>query len=129
MRTATPRLALMVALALGAVACSHTPAPTVDPGAPGSEVAVQVQSHHMTDVVISVLHNGVWDRIGTAGAAGMSSFFVPWRLIAGSGTIRLKADPIGEGNVLVSEPLNVRPGELIRWTLESDLERSSIGVF
>ena len=110
-------------------ACSRTPAPQVDPDAPVADVAVQIVNHGWSDMVILLSTGGVWERLGQAGAAKSSSFFVPWRKLVGAGVVRLQADPTDGSRALISERLSVQPGKLVVWTLEHQLDQSTIAVY
>jgi hypothetical protein len=113
---------------LAAVGCGHhRPAP--DTTNPKAELGVQIDSHHWSDVVISIYHDGVWERLGLAGAAKVTNFVVPWHHVGPSGLIRLRAHPIGGTEDEVTESLSVQPGQVVVWTLESSLSRSSVGVY
>jgi hypothetical protein len=99
------------------------------PFAPGSEVGVRIVSHHWNDVVIRCYHDGVWERLGTAGAVQVTNFFIPWRKVATGGTLRFEADPVSGAEPVYTDNLLLQPGQLIVWTLEGRLEQSSVGVY
>jgi hypothetical protein len=109
--------------------CGHAPKPNVDTGSPESEVGVRIDSHHWNDVVIRYYHDGVWERLGIAGAVKATNFFIPWAKLMGGGTIRLEADPIDGNKPVFTDLLTVQPGRLVVWTLERRLEQSSAGVY
>jgi len=109
--------------------CGHAQRPRVGGDAPQSEVAVRIESHHWNDVVIRYYHDGVWERLGIAGAVKASNFFIPWAKLAGGGTVRLQADPIDGEDPVYTDLLPVQPGRLVVWTLERRLEQSSAGVY
>ena len=46
-----------------------------------------------------------------------------------AGKSRLRAYPIGGPGSFTSEDLQVQPGQLIKWTLESDLSRSFLAIY
>lgn len=122
------RYCWVVLLALAA-ACSRAPAPDVDPDAVPADVAVQIVNHGWSDMVIFVSASGVWERLGHAGSTKTTSFFVPWRRLAGGGVVRLQADPTDGSRPLISETLSVQPGNLVVWNLERQVEQSSIAVY
>lgn len=109
--------------------CGHAPKPRVGADRVQSEVAVRIDSHHWNDVVIRYYHDGVWERLGIAGAVKASNFFIPWAKLAGGGTLRLEADPIDGDDPIYTDLLPVQPGRLVLWTLERRLEQSSVGVY
>ena len=110
-------------------ACSKTPAPQVDPDARAPDVAVQIVNRGWSDMVILLSTGGVWERLGQAGAAKSTTFFVPWHKLAGAGVVRLQADPTGASRVLISEIVSVQPGRVVVWTLEQQLDQSTIAVY
>jgi len=104
--------------------------PSSDTAAPGvaTEIVLVVDNHHWNDVVISVLHDGVADRIGMATAVKISTFILPSRRLGTSGSIRLRAHAVGAPDDHTTDAFPVQPGQEIEWTLESDLARSSVAV-
>jgi hypothetical protein len=118
-----------IALLAVTAACSRTPAPQVDSDAPPADVAVQIVNHGWSDMVILVSTGGAWERLGHAGAVKSTNFFVPWRKLAGAGVVLLQADPTDGSRALISERLSVQPGKLVVWTLEHQLDQSTIAVY
>jgi hypothetical protein len=98
------------------------------PGLDG-EVSVEVENHNWSDVVIYLLRGGQPERLGMVTAHNTGSFIVPYRRISSSGNTRLSAYPIGGRSAFNSEALLVQPGQSIKWTLETDLTRSSLVVY
>jgi hypothetical protein len=133
LRTLRLRAAL-AALLLAAPACfvfnrgSKAPAsPAID--VPEGEIALSVTNHNYLDVVIYVLHDGVQTRVGTVTGSSSAVFFLPVRLLGVAREIRLLGDAIGNDAYASTEILVVQRGQYIEWTLETDLRRSSVGVF
>lgn len=87
-----------------------------------------VENHHWNDVVVSVLHDGVVDRLGLVTAVQTSTFVIPSRRLGTAGVIRLRAHAVGAPDSHTTDSFTVQPGQEIQWTLESDLERSSVAV-
>jgi hypothetical protein len=56
-------------------------------------------------------------------------FFLPVRLLGQGREIELYGDAIGNDAYARTERLIVQRGQYIEWTLETDLRRSSVGVF
>jgi hypothetical protein len=96
---------------------------------PESEVALNVTNHNYLDVVVYVLHDGQRTRVGTVSGSSSTIFFLPVRLLGQGREIRLYGDAIGNDSYAVTDVLVVQRGQYIEWTLESDLRRSSVGVF
>ena len=92
------------------------------------DIVLVVENHHWTDVVVSVLHDGVVDRIGMVTAVKTSTLVIPGRRLGLFGMIRLRAHAVGAPDDHTSESFPIRPGQEITWTLESDLAGSSIAV-
>ena|SRR5437667_812632 len=96
---------------------------------PESEIALSVTNHNYLDVVVYVLHDGQRTRIGTVSGSSSTVFFLPIRLLGQGREIRLYGDAIGNDAYAVTDILVVQRGQYIEWTLETDLRRSSVGVF
>jgi hypothetical protein len=93
------------------------------------EIALTVTNHNYLDVVIYVLHDGVRTRVGTVTGSAATLFILPVRLLGQGREIQLYGDAIGNDAFARTERLIVQPGQYIEWTLETDLRRSSVGVF
>ena len=127
------RIALL-ALLLMAPACfvfnrgnKATPAPALD--VPEGEIALNVTNHNYLDVVVYVLHDGLQTRVGTATGSTSSLFFLPARLLGQGREIQLLGEAIGNDTFARTDILVVQRGQYIDWTLETDLRRSSVGVY
>ncbi len=97
--------------------------------APAGEVALQVTNHNFLDVVVYVLHDGQRTRVGTVTGSSSQIFYFPVRLLGQGHEIQLYGDAIGSPDFARTERLTIQPGQYIEWTLESDLRRSSVGVY
>jgi len=129
MRASIRLVPVLLVPALLATACGQAPKPKVEGDPSRSEVAIRIDSHHWNDVVIRYYHDGVWERLGLAGAVKATNFFVPWSKLVGGGTIRLEADPVDGDDSIYTDVLPVQPGRVVVWTLERRLEQSSVGVY
>ena len=96
---------------------------------PEGEIALNVTNHNYLDVVVYVLHDGQRTRIGMVSGSSSTVFFLPTRLLGQGREIRLYGDAIGNDTYAVTDLLVVQRGQYIEWTLETDLRRSSVGVF
>src|SRR5712692_8004225 len=128
------RWAMLAALLLAAPACfvfnrgsNAAPAPAVD--VPEGEIALTVTNHNYLDVVIYVLHDGLQTRVGTVTGSSSTVFFFPGRLLGQGREIQLYGHAIGSETYARTDILIVQRGQYIEWTLETDLRRSSVGVF
>ena len=125
-----PRLlGISVLLLLASSGCGRHGASTDnDRPRPATEVVLLIDNHHWNDVIISVLHDGIVDRIGMATAVKISTFVLPSRRLGTSGVIRLRGHAVGAPDEHTTDAFPVQPGQEIEWTLESDLARSSVAV-
>src|SRR5690349_13710197 len=127
-RPALPVLALLLsACFLFNRGKKAAPTPAVD--VPEGEVALNVTNHNYLDVVVYVLHDGIQTRVGTVTGSSSTVFFLPARLLGSGREIQLYGDAIGNDSYARTDVLVVQRGQYIEWTLETDLRRSSVGVF
>jgi len=125
--------AALAALLVGASACfifnrgKADPRPAVD--APAGEIALNVTNHNYLDVVVYVLHDGQQTRVGTVTGSSTALLFVPIRLLGIGHELQLHGRAIGSDAFARTQTLIIQPGQYIEWTLETDLRRSSVGVF
>ena len=96
---------------------------------PEGEIALNVTNHNYLDVVVYVLHDGIQTRVGTVTGSSSAVFFLPTRLLGQGREIQLYGDAIGNDTYARTDILVVQRGQYIEWTLETDLQRSSVGVF
>ena len=129
-RTDAPLRAILSALLLlASISCGGRSGKSTGP-APESagEIVLTVENHHWNDVVISVLHDGVVDRVGLATAVKTTRFVLPSRRLGPTGIIRLRGHAVGAPDFHSTDAFPVQPGQEIQWTLESDLDHSSVAV-
>ncbi|MGZ8755257.1 MAG: hypothetical protein ACXW15_08720 [Acidimicrobiia bacterium] len=89
---------------------------------------MEVENHNWNDITIYLMTGGLPHRLGMVTALSNASFAFPsHRLNTGSG-VRLRALPVA-GRPFTSEPILVLPGQAIMWTLENDLDISSLSVY
>jgi hypothetical protein len=125
----TTRMLLSLVAVFAAGACSsHRQRPSAA-SEPPSDVTLQVTNHNFLDVTVLLLRDGQRIRIGLATGTSSQSFTIPARLIAQTHEIVLLGEAIGSNDRVRTEILTVLPGQRIEWTLESDLRRSSVGVY
>ena len=124
--------AALTALLIGGSACfvlNRGKAGQQAAAPPESEIALSVTNHNYLDVVIYVLHDGQQTRVGTVTGSSSQQFYLRPRLLGMGREIRLLGHPIGGQTTARTETLVVQPGQYIEWTLETDLSRSSVGVY
>ncbi len=122
-----PLLLLCAALIVTAACGSHRRRAATDSGPP--DVTLQVTNHNFLDVTVFVLHDGQRLRIGLVTGSTTQSFVLPGHMVALSHELALLGDAVGSPVFARTETLIVRPGQRIEWTLETDLRRSSVGVY
>jgi hypothetical protein len=127
-RAEGPLAWILVALIVCAPGCARREAESGAVSESRAEIALVVENHHWSDVVVSVVHDGVVERIGLATAVKTSTFIIPSRRLGTSGLIRLRGHPVGAPDDHTTDAFVVRPGQEIEWTLESDLAHSSVAV-
>jgi hypothetical protein len=94
-----------------------------------TDTMVEVENHHWNDVVVYLMNGSQAQRLGMVTGVSTNRFVFPYRQIASGGRLRLRAHPVGGQGSFTSEDVVIQPGQSIRWTLESDLRRSSLAVF
>lgn len=125
----------LVFLLLAAPACfvfnrgQKADAQSAEADVPEGEIALNITNHNYLDVVVYVLHDGLQTRVGTATGSASTVFFLPTRLLGQGREIQLLGDPIGSTAYAITPTLVVQRGQYIEWTLETDLNRSSVGVY
>jgi hypothetical protein len=118
-----------VALLVGCAGKSEDPDQDVEPSQSNAEVALEVENHGWSDIVIYLVRGTAVDRLGMVGSLNTKTFVFPYRKLGIGTDVRLRADPIGGPRTFTSENLLVQPGQWIKWTLESDLTRSFLAVY
>lgn len=97
---------------------------------PLNQLALEVDNHNWSDVALWIDHDGRRERFLTISAARSAVQAIPARLVGTNGTLRFVAHRIGGGNdYYVSPMISVRTGYTVSLTLESNLQRSSVGVW
>ena len=129
MRTRLRALALS-ALFLGVAAGCHQSvgARASEGSVPDGEVTVRVINHSWLDVTVYIVQGTRRERLGSATATATTTFTVALRRLANGGEYRLLGDPVGSRTSVRSEPLYAQDGDVVTWTLEDNLARSSIDV-
>jgi hypothetical protein len=124
-----PIFAVALALGLSTAAC----APTTTAGAgfvqPGRQTSVEVTNHNWQQVVVYLEAGGMRHRLGTVNTGRTESFHLPASAHVGAGSVRLIADPIGSAQVYTTEPIPVRRGQAVEFTVENHLPISSYAVW
>ncbi len=135
MRQAAPTYAVAAA-ALVVVAACHPPAGSASGSGDQSgvsqqqlgTVSVHVVNHNPLDVTIYLLHSGVRDRLGSVTAASDASFVVTLRSLGAGHEYQLLAMAIGSPRSTQTSVMHAQDGDAVTWTLETDLDRSSVEI-
>ena len=89
---------------------------------------VVVENNNWQDMTLYVLRNGVRARLGSVPALSQARFVLSPTHIAGTGEVRILADPLGSSQKWTSQPINVSPGSEVRFRLENNVQLSSYSV-
>jgi hypothetical protein len=126
-RTAWALLLPLLVLLLAGCASRHGTTETTA-ATPNTPVDLEVENHNWSDVVIYLVRGTQRQRLGMVNALSSTVFTFPYRRLGSSGDARLSAHAIGGGGY-TSESVLVQPGQTLKWTIESDLSRSSLAVY
>jgi hypothetical protein len=96
---------------------------------PPVAIVLEVENHNWADVVLYVVHDGVRTRFLQVPAAHNLSVEIPANLQGQMGVIQIAARRIGGTDSYVSQSISLRGGSSVRFTIESSLSRSSVGVW
>jgi hypothetical protein len=130
-RRTTLASCFIAAAFLSACARRHaiTEEPATLPTSPADAVVLEVENHNWADVVLYVVHDGVHTRFAQVAAARNVSMKIPPQLQGQMGVIRIAARRIGGTDSFVSQAISLRGNSSVRFTIESSLSRSSVGVW
>ena len=119
----------LIGLLLGCASRSEESDGEAPPPEATAEVALEVENHGWSDIVVSLVRGTSVERLGMVGSLSTETFIFPFRRLGVGTDVRLRADPIGGPRAFTSENLLVQPGQWVKWTLESDLTRSFLAVY
>jgi len=117
---------LILATTLATLACAGRHHSRLEPI---PDIPLRVTNHNWLDVTIYVLHDGQRTRVGSVTGSSTQEFTLPGRLLGQSHQLALLGEAIGSPDYARTEVLNIQAGQYIEWTLETDLRRSSVGVY
>lgn len=121
---------LCAGLCLTAVDCRHGSSigqQAAESGLNGA-ITLRVVNHSWLDVTVFLLQGNHRERVGNATATSTTEFHIALRRLSLGRDYQLYGDPIGSRQGVRSEPLHAQDGEVVTWTLEDNLERSSVDV-
>jgi hypothetical protein len=126
-------LAMCVVFLTSLPACSHSVPvegfQTPEIVVPMPPVVLQVENHNWADVVLYVVHDGVETRFAQVAAAHNLSVEIPGSLQGQMGVIQIAARRIGGTDSYLSQSISLRGNSAVRFTIESTLNHSSVGVW
>jgi hypothetical protein len=108
---------------------SCAPHRRAEPELTGDELQLEVANNNWSDVIIYMLHDGVRTRFIAVTAARSASAPIPTRYVSSNGTVQILVHRIGGNDEYVSPVVSVRMSRTVALTLESNLARSSLGVW
>ena len=126
---AVVRVLGLVGLLLGCASRTEDDRSEAPPSPATAEVALEVENHAWSDIIIYLVRGTSTDRLGMVGSLSTETFIFPYRELGAGTDVRLRAYPIGGPRSYTSESLLVQPGQWVKWTLESDLTRSFLAVY
>ncbi|HYW50806.1 MAG TPA: hypothetical protein VE861_09380 [Gemmatimonadaceae bacterium] len=114
-------------------------APTPEPAAESGSTFVQdvplrIENRFYGDVVVSIERGGLRTRLATVTGSTTRELTIPKRYFEVIAPVRLIAEGMGAGSGAQRVTTNtgnlvVRAGQRIVWMLETQLERSTVGVY
>ncbi|HEX2449548.1 MAG TPA: hypothetical protein VHJ69_00325 [Gemmatimonadales bacterium] len=125
MRRAWGVMALLVLAACGA----NRESADVEPMAATGPVSVVAENRRTDDVVVSLVRDGLRQRLGLVPAQTTGDFQIPWSQVSNGGRVRLIATPIAGRRSFVSESLVLRPGSEVNLSLTPLLGQSFVRVY
>ena len=131
------QICALAACAPGAAGSSPAPSPAPrDTSATASAlsdlgpISVRVESHNSSDVVVYAARGRMRQRIGTVTGSTTRTLTIPVQFLTDRGGFYLVAHRVGggAGTDVNSPTVTVQTGQMLVWTLESDLTQSELAV-
>lgn len=119
---ATAAAVMLAGCATGGVAVEDDTLETDD------RVRVQVENHDWATVHVYALAGGQSVSLGQLSTSETSTFELPETMTTTAGEVRLVADPVGSADAHVTRRIQFEPGDTIVYSVEDQLELSSISV-
>jgi hypothetical protein len=129
-RTGRTGRLLYTVLILASISACRGQRQNVAPAAvePAGEFSLVVNSRHMLDVNIFILHDGQADRVATVPASTSRTLTLPSWMLGQSKLVRIIAEPIGDDTRYTTDLLSVHPGEIVELNVESAIARSNYSI-
>lgn len=112
-------------LALVPLACA-TANPSPSSGSFDLPVTVEVRNHNWLDVHAYVVGAGQRHSLGLVTTNDRQEFTVPRSALSTDRTLVFIALPVGSRVGYVSEDVYVEPGDAVVWTIQNNLDHSSV---
>ena len=122
------RAFLLAAVLLGA-GCKPKPRADLAPVVPAQDLMLEVSNNNWSDVVIYMVQNGSRKRFTIVTAARSTTVAIPSQFISSNGSVQIVAHRVGGTDEYISPVVSVLLGRIVALTLESNLNRSTIGVW
>lgn len=121
---------LVVALLVAVPACARNRGAAAN--APGPEAAVRPVRIHVVNnykdaMEVFAIASGTTQRLGLV-AAGLSADFTLFPSLVGGGKVEFRAQPSGYGQIVQSDQLVVRPGNIVDFEIATNLIGSRANV-
>lgn len=92
------------------------------------EVTVHVKNHNWNTIHVYAIGSGQRKSLGQLATNDSATFTISESIAGTQRELRLLADPIGSRRQHVSERILFEPGDRIEWTVQNDLDQSSVMV-
>ena len=96
-------------------------------GTPTGPVSVEVTNHNVLDVNVLAVGGSQTARLGTVSTNATQTFEIPRALYVASG-LRLLIDPVGSGQGMLTDEVQVLPGDTVFLTVMPLLSASTTSV-
>lgn len=121
------RLIVIAVVAVASSACWHHHAP--NESAASGPATLRVDNRNWQNVDIQVVHRGIQSHLGSVNASAVTEIVFPKYLLSDLGEVQLIAHAIGTPYTIQTQVIVLKPGTEVRWTLETDLNRSTVSVY
>lgn len=123
------RYAALTGAILLASSCAHRTKAADEINPAETEFVLNIVNRHWQDVRVYLIGAGQPLRIGTVTAITDHSFTLPGWMLGSSRVIRIYVNAIGGNEYFQTESISVQPGQYVEVRLETDLSRSTYGVY
>lgn len=128
-RGVLPLLLVVVLSALGCALPGGRAAPESGPTRASAPATIRVDNRSGFSLTVRVVtQDGNRRRLGTVGSFETAAFELPASVLSAYTRFQLTADPTGSRVRYGSDPVIIRPGNLVTWAILTDDGRSTISV-